>query len=113
MKLYEQFLYETSARRMMDNVNREVVNKELKLKMECYSRYIQYKSPKELANYDLCMMRAELRSMRNGISLARENIKTCMDKECKKELRIYIDKLIDFVKHKARIYIRKKAILLV
>lgn len=112
MKLYEQYLQETAAQRVINRVNKEVIDREIELKTECYQRYMVHKSPREYANYQLCLMRAQLQSMRNGLSLSREGIKSCMDKSCKKEVRQYIEKLIDFIKHKSKDYIRKKAVLL-
>lgn len=112
MKLYEQFLQESTAKRVIDKINREIVEKEIELKTECYQRYMEHKKPTEFANYELCVMRAQLRSMRNGISLSREGMKTCLDKGCKKEIRQYIRKLTDLIIHHGRQYIRRKVVLL-
>jgi hypothetical protein len=112
MKLYEQYLQESITQRVINRVNTEVVNKELKLKTECYQRWIVHRTPKERVNYQLCLMRAQLQSIRSGISSAREGVKLCVDKGCKEEIRLYIEKLINIVRHQSKNYIRKKVVLL-
>lgn len=112
MKLYEQYLQESVTSRVINRVNKEVVDKEIRLKTECYQRWIIHKRPSQKGNYELCLMRAELQSMRSGIISAREGIKMCVDRGCKRELRSHIKKLIELIRHQALNYIRRKAVLL-
>ena len=112
MKLYEQFLEESVTERVINQVNTEVVNKQMKMKLECYKKWILNQTPHENANYELCNMRTQIQAIRAGISSSREGIKLCKDKGCKQEIRAFILKLADLVIHQTKNYIRRKAVIL-
>jgi len=112
MKLYEQFLEESVTSRVINRVNTEVVNKEMKMKLECYKKWMLHQSPHDNINYELCIMRTQIQSIRAGISSAKEGIKMCVDKGCKEEIRAYILKLADLAMHQTKNYIRRKAVIL-